>query len=244
MGFCQLSTKNGVFFLTLGGHGGGENYRTEQFIAELEQKLKEVRGHARPSSKGLVTTFAAGEGGSFCDDVDNGGTSAAATAELAAYRTAEAVRALFDMPFPTAAAVAGDVRSSLALALVLAHDDMAVWKEATFEAPEVRLRRDDGGGGYLPPAPPPYVAALLRDKAPYPMMRSKLVLRSEAMDGSTFGGYWYMTDSRCDGREEVTGEAAGIVTTSIGKVRDGEAYVATRKSFFPESWKAVCEFLA
>uniref|UniRef100_A0A0D3HKH2 Uncharacterized protein n=1 Tax=Oryza barthii TaxID=65489 RepID=A0A0D3HKH2_9ORYZ len=223
MGFCQLSTKNGVFFLTLGGHGGGENYRTERFIAELEQKLKEVRGHARPSSKGLVTTFAAGEGGSFCDDVDNGGTSAAATAELAAYRTAEAVRALFDMPFPTAAAVAGDVRSSLALALVLAHDDMAVWKEATFEAPEVRLRRD---------------------KAPYPMMRSKLVLRSEAMDGSTFGGYWYMTDSRCDGREEVTGEAAGIVTTSIGKVRDGEAYVATRKSFFPESWKAVCEFLA
>uniref|UniRef100_A0A0E0MEM9 Uncharacterized protein n=1 Tax=Oryza punctata TaxID=4537 RepID=A0A0E0MEM9_ORYPU len=236
MGLCELSTKNGVFFLTLGGHGGGENYRTEQFIAELEQKLKEVRGHARPSSKGLVTTFAAGEGGSFCDGVDSGGT-AAATAELAAYRTAEVVRALFDMPFPTAAAVAGDVRSSLALALVLAHDDMAIWKEATFETPEVR--RDDGD---LPPAPP-YLAALLRDKAPYPMMRSKLVLRSEAMDGSTFGGYWYMTDSRCGSKEEVTGEAMGIVTTSIGKVRDGEAYVATRKSFFPESWKAVSEFL-
>ncbi|XP_006663359.2 uncharacterized protein LOC102717387 [Oryza brachyantha] len=139
------------------------------------------------------------------------------------------------MPFPTAAAVAGDVRSSLALALVLAHDDMAVWKGAGFELPEVREGH--------PPAPP-YLAALLRDKAPYPMMRSKLVLRSEAMDGATFGGYWYMTDSRCDSKDDVTGEAMGIVATSIGKVRDGEAYIATRKSFFPESWKAVSEFLA
>uniref|UniRef100_A0A0D9XR60 EF-hand domain-containing protein n=1 Tax=Leersia perrieri TaxID=77586 RepID=A0A0D9XR60_9ORYZ len=232
MGLCELSLKDGMFFLTIAGDGDGdgENYlTTEEFIAELEQKLKEIRGRCRPSSKGLVTIFA----GSIRD----GGGDGAVDYDTAAYRTAEAVRALFDMPIPTAAAVAGDVRSSLALSLVLAHDDMCVRDEAVFEVPDVLRDGRRLSHTYL-------LAALLRDKASYsyPMTVSGMVLQSKAMKGSDLS-YWEWTECVGDSRESVTARATSIVGTSIGKVRDGKAYVATRKSFFPESWKAVSEFL-
>ncbi|KAL6658495.1 hypothetical protein ACP70R_004081 [Stipagrostis hirtigluma subsp. patula] len=220
MQFCKVDVEDDVFFLTLDSDDGGHNYLTLQFMEDLRQKLVEIRGKVGVKSRGLVTVCA---GGSFCEGVEYEQSSSSEVDELA-HLMAEVVRLLFDMPFPTVAAVTGDVRTSLALALVLAHDYVAALKQASFEVPEVR----DGRGDV-----PPYVTALLRDKAPYPLMMSKLVLQAEAMDGSTMK-YWYAADTIDDPKEAVD---------YINKVGDGEAYVTTRKSFFPESWKSVSEFL-
>ncbi|XP_062225011.1 enoyl-CoA delta isomerase 1, peroxisomal-like [Phragmites australis] len=229
MGFCEFTVKDGIFVLTLDGGDGGHNYLTLQSMADLKQKFEEIRRRARPWSKGLITTCS---GGAFCHGVDYGALSQPTVDELS-YRMAEVLRLLFEMPFPTAAAVTGDVKSSLALALVMAHDDTATLKEATIEMPEVRDGHDNL---------PPYVGALLRDKVPYPLASSSLLLCSEAMKGSRMK-YWDIYDGICDDKEEVMKEAIHIVEVRIGKIGDGRDYITTRKSFFPESWKAVSQFL-
>ncbi|XP_062201259.1 enoyl-CoA delta isomerase 1, peroxisomal-like [Phragmites australis] len=229
MGFCEFTVKDGIFVLTLDSGDGGHNYLTLQSMADLKQKLEEIRRKARPWNKGLITTCS---GGAFCHGVDYGALSQPMVDELS-HRMAEVLRLLFEMPFPTAAAVTGDVKSSMALALVMAHDDTATLKETMFEMPEVR----DGLGNL-----PPYVGALLRDKVSFPLVRSSLLLCSEAMNGSKMA-YWEFCEGIRDDNEAVMKEAVHIVEVRIGKVRDGRDYITTRKSFFPESWRAVSQFL-
>jgi enoyl-CoA hydratase/carnithine racemase len=226
MGFCESTVKDGIFILTLGGSDDGQNYLTVQSLMDLEEELKDIRtNRVRSTSKGLVTTS---KGELFCNGGDYGETD-----ELA-HLMARVVHEIFNMPFPTVAAVTGDVRSSLALALVLAHDDTATMEKAKFEVKEVR----DGRA-----CMPPYVAALLRDKAAFPRMRSSMVLRSETMLGSDMT-YWEVFERWIYEKEGGGVDiASGIITGSFGDVHDGRAYITTRKSFFPESWKAVSDFL-
>lgn len=231
MGVCDLTVKDNIFFLALHADDSGyNNYLTLPSMEDLMQKLQEICQRARLSSKGLVTIF---RGGPFCNGVDYDEPSSPAVIPELVHCMAAVVRKLFEMPFPTAAAVTGDVNTSLALALVLAHDDIMMLSEARFEMPEVSEGHDNVV---------PFLGALLRDKAPYPEMRSSLVLRSQAMKGSDMS-YWYVGSSYGD-QEEVVKTAIGVITSDIGKVRDGEAYVTTRKSFFPESWKAVTDFVS
>ncbi|KAM3243781.1 hypothetical protein ACQJBY_055613 [Aegilops geniculata] len=231
MGFCKSTMKDGIFILTLGGSDDGHNYLTAQSLTDLEAELKDIRtNRVRSTSRGLITTSTAQL---FCDGEEYNQASAPVADELAR-RMARVVHELFNMPFPTVAAVTGDVRSALALALVLAHDDTATMRAARFEVKEAR----DGGV-----CMPPYAAALLRDKTAYPRVRSSMVLRSETMLGSDML-YWEAFECTIDDKEGGGVDlACSIITGSFGDVHDGRAYITTRKSFFPESWKAVSEFL-
>ncbi|EAY80612.1 hypothetical protein OsI_35791 [Oryza sativa Indica Group] len=232
MGFCTYKEKDDIFKLTLTGGNSGHNYLTEKSLKELKETLATIRGKATPSSRGLVT-ICSGKS-SFCDGIDYTSSPPPAVEELIR-GMAEVVRELLGMPFPTVAAVGGDVRSSLALALVLAHDDVAVLKKVKIEAREVVEGRHD--------AVPPYLGALLRDKSSYPQMSSDLVLRSETMAGDRLK-YWYLIERVCDDQWELKGHAINMIKEVFGDERDGEAYVTTRKSLvFSECWKAVSELL-
>lgn len=216
MGFCEIKNDKDIFILTIDGSDGW----SQNAMDELKQALEDISCTAKRRTKGLITTFSSDPfpiASSYLDE------------ELT-QRMAEVVRQLFGMRFPTVAAVTGDIKTSLAMALFLAHDDASLLKTSKYEVADLR----DGRNSL-----PSYLAALLRDKAPFPLMRSKLVLQSEAIVGSQLAGDWDLFETTAGEKDDVMKNALSIVNRSVISTARGDGFSTTRKSLFPESWKSV-----